>query len=279
MTGSLALVAVALSVSASLAGNAVGTAADRRGILVFEREDGLYTMDSNGQGERKIDGSLAGDGNPVWSPNGRQIAFDSRRGGTWDVYVMDASGRNVRRLTRSPSDDDFPRWAPNGKSITFRSDRGGNRWVYAINVRTSAARRVASGTYPDWAPSGRIFFADSGDLWSVRPYGAARRVHDLPERTLVAARISDGGTRLAYVTENWDIFVAKSDGSSSRRLTTSAAKDTDPGWSPDGEWITFDSERAGALGVYVMRADGSEQTPLAKGYACCADWSVTAAPR
>ena len=52
--------------------------------------------------------SHAFDASPVWSPDGRRIAFDSDRDGNWEVYVMNADGYGVTRLTFN----DAARWVP-----------------------------------------------------------------------------------------------------------------------------------------------------------------------
>jgi Tol biopolymer transport system component len=51
---------------------------------------------------------------PVWSPDGRQLAFVSRLHGMTDVYAIDAHAGNsaLRRLTVSPLIDAFPTWRP-----------------------------------------------------------------------------------------------------------------------------------------------------------------------
>jgi len=46
------------------------------------------------------------------------------------------------------------------------------------------------------------------------------------------------------------------------RLTTNSAGDFGPSWSPDGSKIAFWSDRDGNSDIYVMNADGSEQTRL-----------------
>jgi dipeptidyl aminopeptidase/acylaminoacyl peptidase len=47
---------------------------------------------------------------PTWSPDGRQLAFDSDRGGRREIYVADANGRNARQVTRGPRASWRARW-------------------------------------------------------------------------------------------------------------------------------------------------------------------------
>jgi TolB protein len=62
---------------------------------------------------------------PSWSPDGRRIAFTSRRhGGGWQVYVVGADGWGERRLTSTgDASDKYPTWSPDGKTIVFESTR------------------------------------------------------------------------------------------------------------------------------------------------------------
>ena len=49
---------------------------------------------------------------PVWSPDGRQIAFMSDAGNNKDIYIMNADGSNLRRLTYEKSAEGYPAWRP-----------------------------------------------------------------------------------------------------------------------------------------------------------------------
>ena len=57
------------------------------------------------------------DASPVWSPDGRRIAFTSDRDGRSEVYVMNADGSGVTRLTHNDAVDSSPAWSPDGRRI------------------------------------------------------------------------------------------------------------------------------------------------------------------
>ena len=71
-------------------------------------------IDRDGSNERQLTDNPWQDYHPAWSPDGKQIAFQSYRGGDTDIYVMDADGSNERQLT----DNDWfelynkPIWQP-----------------------------------------------------------------------------------------------------------------------------------------------------------------------
>src|SRR5687768_10118363 len=85
------------------------------------------------------------DEQPRWSPDGRRIAFNSDRSGSYNLYVMDADGGNVTRLTDHPGADYDPTWLPDGESMVFTSDRdrGRNRWdLYRLWVADRSVERL-----------------------------------------------------------------------------------------------------------------------------------------
>jgi len=47
---------------------------------------------------QRLTSDPANDGLPVWSPDGRSIAFASDRGGVWAIWIMNADGANQRQL-------------------------------------------------------------------------------------------------------------------------------------------------------------------------------------
>ena len=59
--------------------------------------DEIYVMDANGEELRKLTNNRFTDGQPSWSPDGKQIAFESDRERNYEIYVMDIDGDNPRK--------------------------------------------------------------------------------------------------------------------------------------------------------------------------------------
>ena len=93
----------------------------------FPPESDIHIMNADGSGQQKLTRNPAGEGQPVWSPDGQQIAFERHVGGVGnnrniEIYVMNADGSGQRRLTSNPAFDGWPVWSPDGQRIAFTSD-------------------------------------------------------------------------------------------------------------------------------------------------------------
>jgi Tol biopolymer transport system component len=125
----------------------------------------LYVLNSDGSGLRNLTSKLSaaqGFGavlasDPVWSPNGRKIAF-VRLSKPLGVYVVNADGSGLRNLTPKPNPafDADPAWSPDGRSIAFRSTRDGNTDIYIMNADGSGQRNLTRSPANEgrfaWAP-------------------------------------------------------------------------------------------------------------------------------
>src|SRR3984957_18559896 len=86
--------------------------------------------------------------NPIFSPDGKWIAFTGEYDGNADVYVMPASGGEPKRLTWHPAVDVAVGWTPDGKRILFRSGR--ESYADFDRLYTVPIEGGARGVLPRW---------------------------------------------------------------------------------------------------------------------------------
>jgi len=99
---------------------------------------------------------------PNWLPNGR-IAFQSTRGGDWDIWVVNADGAGLTQLTSGSETDSYPSGAPDGSAIAFSRDQV----IWLMDPDGSNQRVLsgdATGLEPTWSPDcTQLAFSDTAD--------------------------------------------------------------------------------------------------------------------
>jgi len=174
------------------------------------------------------------DGRPKYSPDGRQILFESDRGGVAiDLYIMNADGTGVRRLTTS-SGSTGGTWHPDGSQIAFQRVISGFSFeIFKINIDGTGETRLtnnpAEDSLPAWSPDGTVI------AFSSRRQDPAADVHLMDPFGNVFANV-----------------------------TNSPREDSWPTWSPDGTQIGFHSrlEDAGGEEIYRINVNGTGRTRL-----------------
>jgi TolB protein len=204
---------------------------------------------------------------PAWSPDGRRIAFVSRRDGRSHIYVMRADGTGLRRVTNAPANDESPTWSPDGRRIAFARDAE----LFVVPSRGGPARRIGDGVGgetldPAWSPSGKLIAYDYRppgysirEIWVVGVDGKrARQVTRLREISTRPAWSPDGRS-LAFQSDarggHVEIYSIGLDRRGLRRQTRSEIDTFDPDWSPDGRRIAF--SRNGA--IWTVDRSGRER--------------------
>lgn len=120
----------------------------------------------------ELSGPSEADRSPVWSPDGRQIAFERREGNNWDIYTRDLSTGMTRRLTNHQAFDGHPSWSPDGKLIAFESSRDGTLGIYTVPATGGPARVAFQSDVASTAP---VWQSERGALL-VSSWSKGRRV-------------------------------------------------------------------------------------------------------
>ncbi|MEO5939062.1 MAG: hypothetical protein ABIQ43_08640 [Sphingomonas sp.] len=217
-----------------------------------------------------------------WSPDGRRLAFVSRRDGNNEIYVMNADGSDLKRLTNAVSRESGPAWSPDGKHISFRSDRDGSVDLYVMDADGSNLRRLTNiGAVNDrhsWSPATEeIVFAAEKDgqsqLYVIRPDGTGLRQLLRSDANDAYPVWSPDGARIAFDSDRDgqdEIYVIDRDGTHLRRVTRNPTMDSYPGWSPDGRRLVFISFRAHDSEIYTIGVDGRNERQLTNSL----DWDL-----
>src|SRR5271155_4504015 len=90
-------------------------------LVAFSYLGDIWTVETIGGTARAVTSHPAHDINPVFSPDGRWIAFSSNRHGSYDVFVMPVRGGKPTRLTFDSADYLVSGWSPDGQHVLFTS--------------------------------------------------------------------------------------------------------------------------------------------------------------
>lgn len=165
--------------------------------LVFARSAGpghppqIWAAALSGAEPRRLTHDAFADDVPVFSPDGRRIAFVSDRGGSAQVWVMRRDGSHAHPVTSNLGAQERVSWSPDGARIAYAclsnapqsGDDGDNTDICTIAPDGRAMRRLTADpvrrdSEPAWSPRGAwiVFVRDRAALVAVHPDGSGAHV-------------------------------------------------------------------------------------------------------
>jgi len=205
--------------------------------VVFSYAGDLWTVSREGGDATRLTAGAGVEANPVFSPDGTQIAFSGEYDGNVDVYVVPAAGGVPRRLTYHPSTDVVVGWTPDGKEIIFSSNR------MSFSPRFSRLFTISvEGGFPRELPLPMGYEA------SYSPDGKRVAYVPLPRDPFPGQGLSQAWKRYrgGLATPIWIATLADS---SIEKIPRRDSNDFNPMWI--GQTIYFLSDREGPVTLFA----------------------------
>ena len=206
------------------------------------------------------------DSSPVWSPDGKTLAFLSSRSGDSQVYLLSMEGGEAHALTKLSTGADIVKWSPDGKTIAFTSsvypdckDDDCNSKRDAEREKSKVKAHVADHLlYRHWThwndgKRGHLFAVPAdgsaaprdltpGANYDVPPdeRGGPGDINFSPDSKEVCfTAVTD---KMEAISTNADLFIVPVAGGELKRITTQQGFDGNPVYSPDGKFIAYHAQ-------------------------------------
>ena len=171
----------------------------------------IYVVDIASKESTNLTNLPGFDNQPIWSPDGKQIAFLSdREGGDTDIWVMAADGSNPRRLAKNPGEESMGAWSPDSKQIVYSNRDEVGEAIWIINVESGENTRLTE------SQTGK---SDSSPSWSL-------------DGKVIAYHSSENNTPPS-------IFTLRLDDSEQTQITTGEVASVFPIWGPDNQSLLY----------------------------------------
>jgi dipeptidyl aminopeptidase/acylaminoacyl peptidase len=246
----------------------------------------LWVMDAASGKSVRIGGEQDVAGGPVWSPDGKWIAYAGAAEGKHGLAIAHPDGSAITFLAEAsgtnaalPGQGAEITWSPDSKQIAFVSATPGPETAGATGDPIVITRYL----YKPDAGEGLTHFNDNRRLHVFVVDVATKAVRQVTSGNNYEHSIdwSPRGDEILFISDrspetdqffNYDVFALKVRDESIRRLTATENAEYDPRWSPDGSMIAFRATKRGLTDrettmedthVWVMSADGSNRHELA----------------
>jgi len=245
----------------------------------------IWMADITGARVRELTHGDWSDSSPVWSPDGKKIAFLSDRDGTTQVHILWLDTREVAQLTHVERTPGGLKWSPDGKKLAFTSFVPDTKPILPVEMikRPKGAKWAKGAVVVDrlsWARDGRgpvpkgythIYVIDAQLGGTPRQITSGDYSHSDPQWSEDGKRIYFSAIRkpeAEYLRGDSELYVVSLDTLEVKTLTDRKGPDRGARISPDGKWIAYagydDKNFTSHLSsLYLMDTSGGNKKLLA----------------
>jgi TolB protein len=251
----------------------------------------LHTIDFDGKNLKRLTYHRGIVISPSVSPNGTKVLYTLIRSGTGrknlNLYSMNLKSKRAKIISSKRGINSGAVFTKDGKKIILTLSHTGNAEIYEIDLKTNFLRKITHhfgvDVDPDISKDGSLitFLSNrSGKamIYTAKPSGKEKEVKRIGfvGQFNATPRFSPSGEDIVFsswVDNSFDIFRIKTDGSQIYRLTKNFGSNEEATYSPDGQFITFSSQKINKKrtdqNIYIMDRDGELIGQVTAGIGFC----------